>query len=244
MSNSGTSFAPTALGAVTAIAALTLKRFLRSKAIYVAGAMGLLTLIPLLISKSQVDNPARHWSDFLQSAALVQLLVTAMLTAPIIAEEIEDKTYAYLWARPIPRWTVFAGKLLVGASIAALIMLLAVAIGNSMIVGMSPELPQTVFAIVLGVFVTGSIAACFGTLLPKHPLAVSLGYFMVLDFGIGAMPFALARLSVMHNVIALSGVGEHADTTVTSMLWLLGVGAFATVITLRRLSRKELSTGS
>lgn len=244
MSESGTSFAPTTGGAVAAIAALTLKRFLRSKAVYVAGAMGLLTLIPLLISKSQSDNPARHWSDFLQFAAYMQLLVAAMLTAPIIAEEIEDKTYAYLWSRPIPRWTVFIGKLFVGASIAALIMSVGITIGNSMIDGMSSELPRAVLAIVLGVFVTGSVAACFGTLLPKHPLAVSLAYFMVLDFGIGAMPFALARISVMHNVVALAGIGEHAGTTATSMLWLLGVGAFATVITLRRLVRKELSTGS
>ncbi len=242
MSN-GTSYSPSSARATIAIASLTLRRLTRSKAIWVAGFMGLLPLIPLLITQSHTDDPEVHWRNFMQFTAYMQLLVGAMLTAPIIAEEIEDKTYAYLWSRPIPRWTVFAGKLLVGASLAAAIMATAAMLGNSMI-GASSELPMAVVAIVLGVFSSGCLAACFGTLLPKHPLAFSLAYFMVLDFGIGAMPFALARISVMHNVISLAGLGEHADTTGTSLLWLLGIGGFATALTLWRLGRKELSTGS
>ena len=224
-----TAYAPSSVGAVMAIAQLTLTRFLRSKVIFVAGILAMLPLIPLLVATNQDTEIAENWRGLIGVSALVQLLVASLLTAPVIAEEIDDKTYAYLWSRPIPRWSILAGKLLVGSLVAIVMIGISLGLGSK---------------IALGVIATGCIASALGTLLPKHPLAVSVSYFLVLDFGIGVMPFAAARMSVMHNVIAISGVGPDANTIVTSILWLVGLSVFWTTITLRRLVRKELSTGS
>lgn len=240
-----TAYAPTAVGSVVAIAKLTLTRFLRSKVIYVAGVIAMLSLLPLIITSKQHDDAGRHWSDFIDVTAFVQLLVASLLTAPVIAEEIDDKTYAYLWSRPIPRWTILAGKLIVGCLIAIVIMGVCLILGSQIAnVSDTSALVSAFSGMALGVVATGCIASGFGTLMPKHPLAIAISYFLVLDLGIGAMPFAAARLSVMHNVFAISGVGPNANTIVTSVLWLAGLSVFWTTITLRRLVRKELSTGS
>ncbi len=241
----GTAYAPSGAGAVAAIAQLTLTRFLRSKIIFVAGVIALLPMIPLIVTSSQHDNAGRHWKEFIELTAFVQLLVASLLTAPVIAEEIDDKTYAYLWSRPIPRWAILAGKLLVGCLISIAMMSICLVLGSRVAkVGDPAAIVSALVGMALGVVTTGCMASAFGTLLPKHPLAASIGYFLVLDLGIGAMPFAIARFSVMHNVVALSGYGPDANTVVASVFWLLGLAALSTASTLRRLARKELSTGS
>lgn len=245
MSQKQGGYAPGTMNAVIGIAQLTLSRFLRSKTMWVAAVFAAIPLLPLMVSVQKIEDPAENWESFLKVAAYMQLLVASLLTAPAIAEEIEDKTYTYLWSRPIPRWTVLAGKLLIGGILGIAMMGACVGLG-SQIAGIQDPfvIISGVGAIALGIVAAGCIGSCFGTLLPKHPLAVSISYFMVLDLGIGAMPFSAARLSVMHNVIAFSGHGDHAHTTVTSLLWLAGLSIFWTSITLWRLGRKELSTGS
>ena len=60
---------------------------------------------------------------------------------------------------------------------------------------------------------------------------------------IGALPFSGARISVMHNVIELSGNGDGSSIG-TSLLWLMGIALLWTMVALWLLGRKELSTGS
>ncbi len=240
-----TAYSPSSIGAVIAIAQLTLTRFLRSKTLWVAAILAVIPLLPLLIGAREAKDPIQNWEKFIKIAAYMQLLVVSLLTAPAIAEEIEDKTYTYLWSRPIPRWTVLAGKLLIGGILGTAMMAISLGLGSQIAGLTDPVVIATgITAMTLGVITTGCIASCFGTLLPKHPLAISISYFMVLDLGISATPFSGARFSVMHNVIAISGFGPHANTVITSALWLLGLCVFWTGISLSRLSRKELSTGS
>jgi len=211
----------------------------------VASILALLPLIPILAGASADDSPAETWEHFLNAASVVQLLVTALLTAPVIAEEIEDKTYAYLWSRPIPRWTVLVGKLIVGCLLSLGMMTVCLVVGSQLAHVTNIELIlRGVLAIAAGVVATGFIASCLGTLAPKHPLAISICYFFILDIGIGAMPFAAARISVRHNVVALGGHGIHQDNLVTTIAWLIGISIFWGAITIRRLARSEMSTGS
>ncbi|MCP4443738.1 MAG: ABC transporter permease subunit [Myxococcales bacterium] len=241
----GSAYAPTSHGAVMAIARLTLTRFLRSKTIYVAAFFAAIPLFPLLVRIRYIENPADAWDGFVKLTAYIQLLVMSLLAAPAIAEEIEDKTYTYLWSRPIPRWTILAGKLLIGGLVGIVLMAACLALGSQIAQVSDPgAITSAIMAMGLGVVATGCIASCLGTLMPKHALAVCLAYFMVLDLSIGAMPFAAARISVMHNVVAIAGVGADQDTFATSLLWLLGLSVFWTSITIWRLGRKELSTGS
>lgn len=233
------------LSAVTTIAALTTRRLLRSKILLIAAFFACLPLLPFLLGAGRDYSPETRWREFMVITAGIQLLVTALLAAPAIAEEIEDKTYAYLWSRPISRWTVLAGKLLTASAIGIAIFI-ASAIAGSVVVGISDLalLIRGIAALALGVVAAGCMAAAFGTLMPKHPLAFSISYFLVLDLGIGSMPFAGARISVMHNVMSVAGLGNDEQSVLSGILWLVGLATFWTAIGLWRLTRNEMSTGS
>lgn len=232
-------------GAATmAIAGLSLTRFLRSRILLVSGLFAFLPLLPFLLGADSEHSAEHRWESFFKTLAYVHMLVAALLMAPAIAEEIEDKTYTYLWSRPIPRWSVLAGKLLVGSLFAAIFVGASAAVGTG-VAGM-PEMDvllRSFFALGLGVLAVGCISASLGTLLPKHPLAGAITYFLVLDSMIGALPFSGARISVMHNVIELSGNGD-GSSMLTSLLWLMGVALLWTLVALWLLGKKELSTGS
>lgn len=230
--------------AVLAIASMTARRFLRSRILLIAVVFAALPLLPFLLG-AHVDSSELHrWRDYVALTSAMQLLVAALLSAPAIAEEIEDKTYAYLWSRPISRWTVLAGKLLTASLLGIALFAIAVIAGkaitdfsNAAMVG------KAIVGLGFGVITASCMASAFGTLMPKYPLAFSISYFLVLDMGIGAMPFAGARLSVMHNVMEIAGLGESPGF-LTSVAWLLGLASFWTLVGLWRLARNELSTGS
>ena len=227
-----------------AIARLTLQRFLRSRVLLVAGAFAILPMVPYALGAGIDMSIEERWQGYIQGMSYMHMLVASLLMAPAIAEEIEDKTYTYLWSRPIPRWSVLAGKLLTGTCIASA-LLVASALVATLVTGM-PEasaLAMSLLALVLGVAAVGVVASSLGVLLPKHAIAAALTYFMVGDLIIGAIPFAAARISVSHNVIEIAGASEEASIPM-SLIWLAIVAAFWGLVALWVLGRKELSTGS
>lgn len=237
--------AQSASAATFAIARLTLQRFLRSRVLWLAGVFALLPMVPFALGAGVDDSVEQRWHDYVEAMSYMHMLVASLLMAPAIAEEIEDKTYTYLWSRPIPRWSVLAGKLLTGSSIAAA-MLVASALVATLVTGMPDLLVllQSMMALVLGVVTVGIVAASLGMLLPKHAIAASLTYFMVVDLVLGSIPFAAARISVSHNVTEL-GVGTDGESSIPmSLLWLAIVGLAWGLLALWNLARKELSTGS
>jgi ABC-type transport system involved in multi-copper enzyme maturation permease subunit len=231
--------------ATFAIARLTLQRFLRSRVLLVAGVFALLPMVPFALGAG-IDTSLEHrWEAYFQAMSYMHMLVASLLMAPAIAEEIEDKTYTYLWSRPIPRWSVLAGKLLTGSCVASA-MLIASALVATLVTGM-PEysvLAMSMLGLILGVATVGVVASSLGVLLPKHAIAASLTYFMVIDLILGSIPLAAARISVSHNVYEIAvGSGDEASISM-SLIWLAIVGLFWGLLALLILGRKELSTGS
>ena len=237
-----------ALGGATATLALfrlTTLRFVRSRVLWVAALFAFLPLLPFAFSAGAGDDPHTRWADYFEVISYVHMLVAALLMAPVVAEEIEEKTYTYLWSRPIPRWSVLAGKLMSGATLAGLI-LTASALAATAVTGLADSalLLQGIAALLLGALCVGCVSASLGIFMPKHSLAISITYFLLLDSMVGAMPFAGARMSVMHNVLAISGHGPDKNSFAVSLAWLGGVAVFWTLLAIWNLGRKELSTGS
>lgn len=237
--------AVTGFNASVAIARLTAKRVLRSRLLIIGSVLMALSFLPTAFGAGRSQSPEFRWEHFLRLAGLLEVLVVSLLSASAIAEEIENKTYSYLWARPIPRWSVLSGKLWVAITIGIVLTSASAAIGYSL-TGLSNSefLLKAIFGLSLGALAVSSIASFLGTLAPKYALAVSIAYFLVFDSIVGAMPFAMARISVQHNVTAIAGFGSDSGGMLTSVLWLLGISFFALLLSVRRLSRKEFSTGS
>ncbi|MBL4636033.1 MAG: ABC transporter permease [Kofleriaceae bacterium] len=233
------------LQATGSIARLSVKRVLRSRILIVGIILMALSFLPMLLGAGKSKTPEFRWEHFLRLAGVLQMLVVALFSASAIAEEIENKTYSYLWSRPIPRWSVLSGKLVVTILLGTLLSGACVSIGFSLTGATETGLLlRAILALALGGLAVSCIASCLGIIAVKYALAVSIAYFLIFDSIIGNMPFALARISVFHNVTAIAGYGTNAGTTLTSVLWLLGISSFAVTISLWRLARKEFSTGS
>jgi ABC-2 type transport system permease protein len=185
------------------LAHLTLVRLVRGRAVWVSA---IIAALPIAFAAAIRSNGNSNVAmDVLAFEMLMLAIIPPMFVASSIGEDIEDRTTTYLWSRPVPRWSVLAGKLLALAPLTALLLaaswLLAVFAGER-------HLPsaQSSIALSAGAIAISLVAAGLGTLLPKHGMAVTIAYMLFFDLPVGAMPISLANLSVTHHVRAVAGV--------------------------------------
>src|SRR5262249_23175356 len=126
--------------------------------------------------------------------------------AASVGEEIEDKTTAYLWSRPVPRGSILAGKLVALVPIAIALQLISVATATLAGWGQVPSAASFAgFAAAVG---AGSgIAAGISTLVPRYGMALTMCYMLLFDLVIGELPASLREISVTAQAreIALGG---------------------------------------
>jgi ABC-type transport system involved in multi-copper enzyme maturation permease subunit len=137
-------------------------------------------------------------------------LAAAAHLASAVGEELEQKTFSYLWSRPPPRWTLLAGKLV--AHVPALTAMFAVSSalvwGISVAAGvdLGPTELLRLIAGSTGAVVAGScLAVGAGAIFPKYPLAFVLGFGMVLDKLLMLIP-AVQPLSASLSATGLAGL--------------------------------------
>lgn len=167
---------------VATIARLTWKRILRGRTIW---ATAILLLVPLGIAALtflRLEDPGERWSMVAEiTLRSIVLLAPVLFLSPVVNEENENKTYTYLWSRPVPRTALLFGKLLAVAPVvagAAVVALIAsfgiVSLGQG---EMDPSsLPRVLLAAAAGTVAASCFALGIGTLFPRHPLVAAFGY--------------------------------------------------------------------
>src|SRR5262249_17321703 len=111
-------------------------------------------------------------------------LAPVLLASSVVGEEIEDRTFTYLWARPAPRAALVLGKCTVyalalePAFLVGVLATFAVALARTPdeIVPSLPHLGRIAATIALGVPVYTGVAAGVGTLLVRRPVLAGLAY--------------------------------------------------------------------
>ncbi|MBA3818163.1 MAG: ABC transporter permease [Deltaproteobacteria bacterium] len=218
---------PSGLASVVTIALLTWKRLSRGKALWVGA---IIASVPVLFASAmRTTGSGGAPSDLMAFELLMLAVLPAMFVSSSIGEEIEERTTVYLWSRPVPRWSVLAGKL--GALVPVVIGL---AIGSwlaALFVG--PKLAPTLdalFAIAAGGTAISLVAAGIATLVPKHGMPLTISYMLFFDLPIGLMPVSLSELSITHQIRVISGIGleswDHQSLggalplAILSALWL------------------------
>lgn len=225
-------------------------RLFRNKAFWLSIA---LAALPLLFLASLASNwdPDERWSRTLAVAVIPLLgILTPLNLAPIVAEEAEDETFSYLWSRPLPRWSVIAGKSaalvpfcwgLLFASVAAVWAISFGGQGDE-----SWRLVRGLLAIGLGVVATGAISVGLGVLIRRQAVAVSAGYLLVVDLPLGNVPLSIANLSVTHHVSEIAARGAESAAAAPGMAaplaWLLGLTAAWLALAVWRIERIELGS--
>jgi ABC-type transport system involved in multi-copper enzyme maturation permease subunit len=125
--------------------------------------------------------------------------VPALLAAPVVADEIEQKTFTFVFARPAPRSALVLGKFAATTAPAALatalslsfVWLIAMARFPSDYAETLPHFLRVEAAAVLGVAAYAALATALGTLFTRHPFVAVAGYILVIEAGLGSAPIVL-----------------------------------------------------
>ena len=227
---------PTTVRAVLAIGALTWRRLLRGRTLWVAAVIALVPVAFGAILRSQ--GPRRDLADDLLTFQLLVLAVLPpMFIASSIGEEIEDRTMTYLWSRPIARWAVVIGKLLALAPIAMVLVVVSWHLGCALGLESMPA-ARSHAALAAGGLAVSAIATGIAVVVPRHGMALTIGY-MLFDFWIGIMPASIQNLSVSYHVTAISFPPAEGTDVAASAIWLAVVAASWLGLGLWRIRRLE-----
>ena len=214
------------LAATLAIARLTWKRLLRGKALWVSLV---LALAPMSIAIAVVgkDNSG-GLGDVLEVSTWLLGILAPLHIAASLAEELEERTSAYLWSRPVPRWTIVSGKLLALVPVVALLEVGGALIAAQQIgaLGASTNVQRVLVGLGAGTIAASCCAAGVATIWPKHGMAIAMVYILLVDLPLGAIPAALQQLSITHYVRELVDKGAGIEIAplgglaVISLVWL------------------------
>lgn len=188
------------------LAQLALTRLLRGRAVWVSAVIAALPVVFAAAVRS-LRQHANIEVDVLAFETLLLAVLPGMFVGTAVGEDIEDRTTSYLWSRPVPRWSVLAGKLLALAPATAL---LVVASWIAAVYAGSLALPSGLSIAALG---AGALAVCcvsagIAALVPKHGMPLTIAYMLFFDLPVGAMPVSLAELSITHQLRAVAQLGS------------------------------------
>jgi ABC-2 type transport system permease protein len=220
------------------VAALTWLRTKRSRTLWISLALVALPLIEGVVLRMSPElqkfEVGRVWDLLLIPELLLLAVLTPLYAAASLGDEIDSGTMTYLWARPLPRWTIAAGKLIAMTPIVA--VLLVASSAAAMLVARSALPPvMGLVALAIGAVALSIASTGIAMLVPRHSMVVPMAYLLFIDLPIGELPLALQKLSMSYHVRVIaggSGLGE-------SLIWLFGITALWAAIGLRRLQRFE-----
>jgi ABC-2 type transport system permease protein len=229
------------VNASLAIARLTWRRTLRGRAMWLSAAMLALPAVVAAFGRSD----ASRWKAAIDVLVFLLAVIPAMHLASAVADEVEDGTYTYLWSRPIPRWSVVAGKLMaLTPAIALAFAASATAAYVAAHGGGAPSyasMARAVAGTTTGVAALSLLAVGMGTIVIRYAMAATIAFMLVFDMTAGTLPFAIRELSISHQVRAIA---TGTDEPASAALAALALGGVWFGIGLWRLRRAELAARS
>jgi hypothetical protein len=224
-----------ATGAVIrALIDVTLARLARGKAPWIGAVIAALPVAFAAVMHTRGIEPLVGPTFVI--LRVIAALLAAMFVASSIGDEIEQRTSTYLWSRPIARWTVLAGKL---GALAPIATGLVVASWIAAIAMWTRDVPS---ARSIAALAEGGAAACLAAagiaaLVPRHALALAIGY-LLLDNFLSALPFSLRELTIGYQISALGGFTGDAAVAGPAIA-LAAIGAVWAAIGALRIRRAE-----
>lgn len=226
--------------ATAILGGIALRRLVRGKTLWIAG---LLALCPVIIAAvlGRRDREA-NWHETYNLLVVFMVVVPPLVVASAVSDEIEDRTYTYLWSRPLPRWSMVAGKLVAGWPVAAAILAASAWASFQLISGHGDVPPgalgRGLLGCAVGVLGTSLVSAGFAALAPALAQRITYAYLFV-DLVLGNIDFSLRELSVTHHIRQLAGVADPGTSPLGDAVWCIALGLFWLVIGLIRLGRAE-----
>ncbi len=228
---------PSTATTLWSLAMLSLRRLRRSRAPWIALVIASLPVF-FGVAANRAGQHSHLMGDIYVAEMLVLAVLPAMFVAASIAEDIEDRTTAYVWSRPIARWSVIIGKLLALAPVAMLLVAGGWALAvNASGDGWPPA--RTTGAMAAGALAMSLLSTGIATLAPKHGMALTIVYVIVFDLPIGEIPASLQILSITHQTRLLAGIST-TDGPLAPLITLAVLGGLWLALSLWRIKRLEV----
>lgn len=228
-------------------------RLMRGKLLWIAALLaGLPPLLAFLAGlDAESDALYDHVHRFDESTELLLRFVAqlgpALLLANGLGEELELRTYTYLWSRPMRREALLFGKLagalpiLLGVTLLSTALAYVVALGGYAGGGLD-RLAQVAGAAVATCVAGSCFAIGIGALVPKHPFVLALGVLA------GAQVLAIvpnvSKLSISFHARALAGLPPDeglTESTSAGASGLVVLTAIWLIVAFWRARRAELA---
>jgi len=186
-------------------AGMTWTRLRRGKLLWVCGA-----LLALPVLGAMVLSAAGHFGRGLFDN-LIEIhfrflipFVPALLASPCVAEEIESRTFTFVFARPAPRPALVIGKyfavcvpaVLATLASIALVWLISMIRFPSDYADTAMHLTRVEVAAALGVLAFASLASMLGSWFTKHPFVATSVYLLIVEAGLGSTPIVLNLFAI------------------------------------------------
>jgi len=221
------------------IAAVTLRRLVRGRALWVGGIVAAMPIAFAALLHERQARATMNITDVTAFETLVLAVLPALFVASSIGEEIEDRTTTYLWSRPIPRWAVLVGKLVGLVPVVIALVLPSWFLALQAGARMTPS-AASFGAFAVGAFALSLVAATIATLVPKHGMALMICYMLFFDLPVGALPGSLQELSVTHHVRVIADMLDRtAESAGLAALGCILIGGLWLAIGLVRVRRLE-----
>jgi ABC-type transport system involved in multi-copper enzyme maturation permease subunit len=98
--------------AIDAIGRMSLTRLARSKALWISAALAALPVLAALLISGSTKAPATNWNMVHLTLRLTILIIPPLIVGSSLADDIGEKSAAYLWSRALPRWVIVAAKVI------------------------------------------------------------------------------------------------------------------------------------
>jgi len=159
--------------------------------------------------------------------------VPALLASPIIAEEIESRTFTFVFARPAPRPALVLGKYVAVVAPVLLAQLVAVTLLYFIALVRFPgdigpnlgHLVLTLSSVALGTLAFAALALALGSAFTRHPFVGVVLYLLVIEAGLGSTGIVLNLAAISWHLRNLAGL-----PTPSVVFMALHVPAYASAI--------------
>lgn len=221
------------IDAITAIARLAIKRAVRGRGLWIALALALLPTLYAIGQRIAGHDPTAHWDQAVLMCLLTLPVVPPILVASAMSDEIDEKTSAYLWSRPLARWTIVVGKF-VGLTPFVVLAVAMTATISWLVLGPN-AVPAELYlrgvgALAAGAIAASAVSAMIATLVPRFSVATAVCWLLIIDAPIGALDAGLHVISSAFGVRALTGLSHSSPATGALSLLVLTGGSLAVAI--------------
>lgn len=232
MSEPAKKLVPSAFTSLLTVAGLTWTRLIRGRALVVAIVIALLPIAYCAAAGPGVGP------ELFVFEVLIASVLAPMFVAASIGEEIEDRTTTYLWSRPVPRWTIIAGKLVALVPVVTAVVLGSWIVASQVAWKMMPD-ERTLAALAIGVAALSILSAGIASLAPRHGMALAIVYILFFDSPLGVLPATLRELSMTQQIRAISGLWKFEGELTTPLIAIALLAGAWGLIAAARIRRLE-----